>query len=163
MGRSRSSSKRAPCGGLLPVVAALVALCEGVIAAEGELAPPIAVVVGSSSPLRSVSVDELRDVYLRRQRVWTDGSSAVPVNLPADHPLRVAFSRRVLGRGPVDLESYWRRLYIEGLRPPLVLRTGQAVCAYVAVELSAIGYVRRDEVDPTSCRVVHTITDAPAP
>jgi hypothetical protein len=114
----------------------------------------IAVVVGVGSPIRQVTVDTLRELYLRRQRLWPDGERAMPVNLPADDPLRIAFSRRILGRRPGDLEPYWLRLYREGVQPPLVLQTSQAVCAYVAVEPGAIGYVRPDVVDPKSCRVL---------
>ena len=116
--------------------------------------PAIAIVVGVGSPVRQVNVDTLRELYLRRQRVWSDGERAMPVNLPADDPVRIAFSKRVLGRLPGDLEAYWLRLYREGVQPPLVLKTSQAVCAYVAVEHAAIGYVRPDEVDGKSCRVL---------
>jgi hypothetical protein len=123
----------------------------GLLAGERE---SIAVVVGVASPIRQVTVDTLRELYLRRQRLWSNGERAIPVNLPADDPLRVAFSRRVLGRRPGDLEPYWLRLYREGVQPPLVLQTSQAVCAYVAVEPAAIGYVRPDVVDPKSCRVL---------
>jgi hypothetical protein len=124
---------------------------RGLLAGERE---SIAVVVGVGSPIRQVTMDTLRELYLRRQRLWPSGERAMPVNLPADDPLRVAFSRKVLGRRPGDLEPYWLRLYREGVQPPLVLQTSQAVCAYVAVEPAAIGYVRPDSVDPKSCRVL---------
>ena len=114
----------------------------------------IAVVVGVGSPIRQVNVDTLRELYLRRQRLWATGERAIPVNLPADDPLRTAFSKRVLGRLPGDLEAYWLRLYREGVQPPLVLKTSQAVCAYVAVEPAAIGYVHPDAVDGKSCRTL---------
>lgn len=126
---------------------------SGPFAAEPE-APAIAIVVGVGSPIRQVNVDTLRELYLRRQRLWSDGERAMPVNLPADDPVRIAFSKRVLGRLPGDLEAYWLRLYREGVQPPLVLKTSQAVCAYVAAENAAIGYVRPDEVDGKSCRVL---------
>lgn len=117
-------------------------------------APAIVIVVGVGSPIRQVNVDTLRELYLRRQRLWPDGERAMPVNLPADDPVRSAFSKRVLGRLPGDLQAYWLRLYREGVQPPLVLKTSQAVCAYVAVEHAAIGYVRPNEVDGKSCRVL---------
>ena len=126
---------------------------SGPFAAEPEV-PAIAIVVGVGSPIRQVNVDTLRELYLRRQRLWSDGERAMPVNLPADDPVRIAFSKRVLGRLPGDLEAYWLRLYREGVQPPLVLKTSQAVCAYVAAENAAIGYVRPDEVDGKSCRVL---------
>ncbi len=128
-------------------------------AAEGDPVGPIAVVVGTSSPIRDVTIDGLREVYLRRRRIWPDGVKSLPVNLPADHPVRRAFSRRVLGRLPEDLESHWSRLAFDGVRPPSVLQTAQAVCAYVAVEPSAIGYVPAGAVDAASCRVLFRIAE----
>ena len=98
-------------------------------------------------------------VYLRRRRIWPDGRPSLPVNLPADHPVRRAFSTRVLGRLPEDLEGYWGRLSFEGVRPPPVLQSAQAVCAYVAVEPSAIGYVPQNTVDAASCRVLFRVGD----
>jgi hypothetical protein len=119
------------------VLLALLAGGRGT-AADVEPVGPIAVVVGTSSPIRDVTIDGLREVYLRRRRIWSDGTPSLPVNLPADHPVRRAFSRRVLGRLPEDLESHWSRLAFDGIRPPTVLQTAQAVCAYVAVEPSAM-------------------------
>ncbi len=124
------------------------------MAAEVDSVGPIAIVVGTASPIRDVTVDELREVYLRRRRIWPDGTPTLPVNLPADHPVRRAFSRRVLGRLPEELEGHWRRLAFDGIRPPPVLQSAQAVCAYVAVEPTAIGYVLPGVVDAASCRVV---------
>lgn len=148
-------------GRLLALVAA-AHLLAGVSRAEepGE-AGSIAVVVGRQSDVREVTIDTLRELYLRRRRVWPDGSGVVPVNLPADTPLRARFSKRVLGRQPVDLESYWNRRYFEGIRPPLVLRTPEAVCAYLAVEPHAIGYMRLADVDRAACRVLLVLPDAP--
>jgi len=124
--------------------------------AAAEPSPPVrlVVVVGKSSPIRAVTLDTVRDVFLRRQRLWADGSRAMPVNLPADSPHRQAFSRRVLGRLPTELVDYWNRLYFDGIRPPLVLRSPDAVCAYVATEPAALAYVPADAVDEASCRIV---------
>jgi hypothetical protein len=141
-----------------PTIAFLLSVLSsgGSIAGERQTVP-IAIVAGLGSPIRQVNMDTLRELYLRRQRLWPNGERAIPVNLPADDPLRAAFSKRVLGRLPGDLEPYWLRLYREGVQPPLVLQTSRAVCAYVAVEHAAIGYVRPDEVDGKSCRVLFVL------
>ena len=127
-----------------------LALVGGVAIASG----PIAVVIGRGSDVRDVTLDTLRELYLRRRRVWPNGNRVIPVNLPADTEVRATFSKRVLGRSPDDLAGYWNRRYFEGVQPPLVLQTPQAVCAYVAVEHDAIGYLPLDEVDRAACRVV---------
>ncbi len=152
MARSPSSSERAR----RRASPALLVLLVGarVIAADADSVGPIAIVVGTSSPIRDVTVDGLREVYLRRRRIWPDGTPSLPVNLPADHPVRRAFSKRVLGRLPEDLEGHWKRLGFDGIRPPPVLQSSQAVCAYVAVEPTAIGYLPLSAVDSDSCRVL---------
>lgn len=121
----------------------------------------IAVIVGTASGVRDITLDVLRELYLRRRRVWPDGSAAIPVNLPADTEARKAFSKGVLGRPPEDLGGYWNRRYFEGIRPPLVLRTPEAVTAYLAVESKAIGYVRLEDVDRDACRVLLVLPETP--
>ena len=129
-------------------------------AAEPSNPGAIAVVVGANSEVREVTLDTLRELYLRRRRVWPDGTRVIPVNLPAESPVRETFSRYVLGRLPRDLVGYWNRRYFEGVQPPLVLQTPQAVCAYLAVEREAIGYVRAAEVDRQACRVLLVLPGA---
>ena len=121
--------------------------------AEEAAAPAIAVIVGRQSVLTQVSVDDLRELYLRRRRVWPDGHRAIPINLPPDHPLRDRFSRLVLGRSTQDLVSYWNARYFEGITPPTVLSSPAAIRAYLAVEPAAIAYVPVGDVDDT-CRTL---------
>ncbi len=121
--------------------------------AEEVPAPPIAVVVGSTSAVEQVSLDDLRELYLRRRRLWPDGRRAVPVNLPADSPVRERFSRLVLGRATRDLVAYWDTRYFEGITPPTVLPSPAAVRAYLAAEPTAIGYLPLADVD-TTCRIL---------
>lgn len=139
--------------GIAVVLAAALATVSALAAAPAE----IAIVVGAGSPIEDVSLDTLRDLYLKRQRLWPGGLRALPVNLPAGDAVRRAFSRRVLGRRPDELVGYWNRRYFEGVRPPLVLRSARAVCAYLATEPGGIGYVPAGEVDGAACRVVRVI------
>lgn len=129
----------------------LAAFAPGVPEAVG--AEAIAIVVGRTSFVTEVSRDGLRELYLRRQRLWPNGTSAIPVNLPAGNALREEFSRAVLGRESRDLVAYWNGRYFEGIRPPVVLQSTAAVRAYVAAEPAAVGYLPVAEVDET-CRVL---------
>ncbi len=115
--------------------------------------PGIAVVVGQKSFITEISIDDLRELYLRRRRLWPNGLRAIPLNLPADNPLRERFSRTVLGRSTQDLVSYWNARYFEGITPPTVLPSAAAIRAYLAVEPAAIGYLPAGEVDRT-CRAL---------
>ena len=140
----------------LALVALLIST-DAIVRAADE-AEPLAVVVGRSSGVTAVSLDELRDIYLRRRRVWPDGVPVAPINLPPDSPLRARFSRRVLGRPPADLLSYWNARYFEGITPPLILQTPAAVRAYLQRQPEAIAYLPLDEVDD-SLRVLLELRD----
>lgn len=108
---------------------------------------PIAIVVGRESMVANVSQDALRELYLRRQRVWPGGAPAIPINFPAGNPLREVFSKLVLGRSSSDLVAYWNGRYFEGIRPPIVLPSAAAIRAYLAAEPGAIAYLPATEVD----------------
>jgi len=119
-----------------------------------ETAPSaIAVIVGENSFVAQLSVDDLRELYLRRSRVWPNGRRAIPINLPPDNPVRERFSKVVLGRSTKELIDYWNARYFEGITPPTVLPSTAAIRAYLAVEPAAIGYVPLGEVDER-CRTL---------
>ena len=71
------------------------------------------VVVGASSRIRSLDADTVRDLFLRRRTLLSDGARAVPINLPVGSGVRERFSVLVLGRKPADLSAYWDRLYFD--------------------------------------------------
>jgi hypothetical protein len=125
-------------------------------AAADPAAPPIAVVVGRNSFVTHVSRDQLRELYLRRQRQWPNGTRAIPINLPPDNPVRERFSMLVLGRSPRDLLSYWNTRYFEGITPPVTLSSPAAIRAYLNAEPAAIAYISLPEVDDT-CRILLTL------
>ena len=110
-------------------------------------------VVGRTSVVTQVSKDELRELYLRRQRLWPNGERAIPVNLPPDNPTRERFSKLVLGRSTHDLVDYWNARYFEGITPPVTLSSPAAIRAYLKVEPGAIAYLPVAEVDDT-CRIL---------
>jgi len=137
--------------GLLALLALAAGAPSGAVAEEA--GPAIAVIVGRDSFITRVSMDDLRELYLRRRRVWPNGERAIPINLPPDNPLRERFSRLVLGRSAQDLLTYWNARYFEGITPPTVLPSSAAVRAYLAAEPAAIGYVPTADVDDT-CRTL---------
>src|SRR5712692_11231633 len=101
----------------------------------------IAVVMSASSITDAPSREELARIYQRQKLFWADNTRIVPVNLPADHPLRRSFSRLVLGALPEELDAYWNTQYFHGITPPYVLTSEKAVLLFVATTPGAIGYV----------------------
>lgn len=142
---------------LRPLLAGLLcALALGAAAAEPH---GIAVIM---APGADVQVDrqELALIFKRRKRFWPDGTRAAPVNLPASHPLRRAFSRAVLGSTPEQLDDYWRDQYFHGELPPYVAGSEEAAIRFVAATPGAIGYVSECLRDPR-VKVVLLLEDGP--
>ncbi len=104
------------------------------------LAAAVLVIAAPGSEPAAITGDELALVY-RRQKTLVDGTRVQPVNLPAAHPLRRWFSQQVLGQPPEAMEGYWRDLYFNGVVPPFVLASEEAVIRFVAATPGAIGYV----------------------
>ncbi len=144
----------------LTLVVAACFMAAAHAAAEERDAPApataIAVVVGRHSFVTAVTKDELRELYLRRQRLWSNGTRTIPINLPAGDPVRERFTHTILGRSNDDLIAYWNARYFEGITPPTVLPSATAIRAYVKIEPAAIAYLPLPEVD-ASCRVLLVI------
>ena len=136
-------------------IAVSLLLCGGIVSAtEAPVAAHgIAIVVGRESPVKTITRDTLRELYLRRQRVWPDGAPVIPINLPPSSAVRDAFSRLILGRSTQDLVSYWNSRYFEGLVPPQVLQSSAAIRGFLAAEPGAIAYMPLADVDD-SCRTL---------
>jgi hypothetical protein len=121
---------------------AMAALCLLPVTLRMEAASaPMAVVVAPQRAVEAMSVAELNLIFLRKHLYWPDGARLQPVNLPASHPLRSAFSQAVLGLDPDRLDEFWKDQYFHGIRPPYVLDSEEAVLRFVAETPNAIGYV----------------------
>lgn len=125
------------------------------LAVDGETR--LAVIVSRSSDMQSMDTRTLRDIYLKRIFVDHHGHRIVPVNLPPEHPLRRAFSTTVTRMDEGQLQTYWNRQYFQGVSPPYVLDSQQAVVEFVARTRGAIGYVQPCALD-ASVRVLMQMT-----
>lgn len=144
-----------PGSGARLALLALVAcglLCAGFGGAQAE---PLKIVVITAPHAPKVSFDRytLRNVFLKKIFVDKDGQRLIPVNLPAGSPLREAFVQEVTHLPDAQQDDYWNRQYFQGVSPPYVLASQQAVVRFVAATPGAIGYVTSCYVDP-SVRVV---------
>ena len=131
------------------LICGLVAVDHGAWAAQAQLA----VITAPTAPRLSFDKDMLRNVYLKRIFVDSDGVKLTPVNLPADSPLRDAFTRTVLHMSERPMQDYWDKQYFQGVSPPYVLASDEAVIRFVAATPGAIGYVASCHAD-ASVRIV---------
>ncbi|MDP8566450.1 hypothetical protein [Methylophilus aquaticus] len=110
--------------------------------------PVIAVIVSAlSANAVSVSVGDLASIYWRKTLYNAHGKPLHPVNLFAEHPLRVRFSQQVLHSHPKSQLGYWNGLYFNGVLPPYTVQSEEAMLRYVADTENAVGYVDACKVD----------------
>lgn len=115
-----------------------------------EEAHPLAVIVSSNpeiAVIQQLATRELSLIYWRKKQYWQGGVRVHPVNLHAEHPLRLYFSKTVLGNLPNEQADYWNGLYFHGTTPPYSVQSEEAVLRYVTNTKGAIGYVDACKLD----------------
>lgn len=109
----------------------------------------IAVVVGSSQNIEQLKLSDkqLSLIFWRKQLYWPHGRRIKPVNLNSNQPLRLHFSQAILGSLPKEQIDYWNGLYFNGVLPPHVVNSEEAMLRYVTQTTDSIGYVSACKVD----------------
>ncbi len=121
---------------LLPLVAAVVMF--GSIHA---IAGNVKVIANSSVKIESISVSEIKSVFLEERNSLHDGTRVEPV-LSRGGPAHAAFLKEYLGENDDTLQDYYRMLVFTGKGSmPKTLHSDEEVAAYVAKTRGAIGYV----------------------
>lgn len=117
----------------------VVADARPVTAAGGEA---LAVIVNRHNPTASLSLAELRHLFLKVRRRWDDGRPVLVINHKAGMRVRVAFDRAVLGMSRDAVATYWIKQRVRGLgHPPRSFRSSAIIVRLVAKQREAVAYV----------------------
>lgn len=130
-----------------PIVAAIAFFCLLITANSYAREPAVIAVIVPADQAKAISLPELKLIYLRKKDYWANGKHIHAVNLPAEHPIRMQFSNKVLGSLPSAQYDYWNGVYFHGISPPYVVNSEEAVLRYVADTSGAIGYINACNVD----------------
>lgn len=125
-------------------------LCSIPVSAGDE----IAVVVASDAAFVPVSPVMLRDIYLKKILMDPNGQPFIPVNLPPENPLRRSLAETLFNKSTQQLQDYWNQRYFQGVTPPYVLRSQEAVVQFVAKTPGAVGYIAACRLDARVKRVL---------
>ena len=126
-------------------MAASMLLWTGVHAAD---APSFVVIVNKANPVKTLTLAELKRIFMKQTRMWPHAESVVPVDWDATSPIREAFSRQVLGRSVREMGDYWvQQSVTQGLTPPSTQKSSRAMLRFVASVPGAISYVPSGDVD----------------
>ena len=108
------------------------------------------IVVNPANPVKTVTVVELRRMFMKQSRMWPHAEPVVPVDWDATSDIRQEFSQQVLNRSVREMADFWVQQSItQGLTPPSTQRSARAVLRFVASVPGAVSYVRPSDVDDT--------------
>jgi hypothetical protein len=110
-------------------------------------AEPLAVITAVTNPLDVVSLDTLKLIYQCKSQLDSEGNRWIPLNLPVTDPLRRSFSLTLFSMLPEEQEDYWNVQYFNGVNPPKVMASEEAILRFVSSTTGSIGYVRKQKVD----------------
>jgi ABC-type phosphate transport system substrate-binding protein len=81
-------------------------------------------------------------LFLKKVSRWDSGAAALPIDLPADSPVRDAFTRHVLSKSVGSVKAYWQQQIFSGRDvPPPEKPTDESVLEFVQSNPAAIAYV----------------------
>ena len=108
------------------------------------MAGGVKVIANASVKENSITVEELREIYLLQRGTLKSGSRVVPV-LQKGGTTHDAFVRECLGRDAEEIRIYYQGLIVTGKGSmPKELHSDAEVVAYVSGRSGAIGYVSSD-------------------
>lgn len=117
------------------------------------MAGGVKVIANASVRENSITLEELRGIYLLQRGTLKSGSRVVPV-LQKDGTAHEAFVREFLGRDAEEIRIYYQGLVFTGKGSmPKELHSDAEVVAYVSGRSGAIGYVS-SESDTVGVKVL---------
>ena len=108
----------------------------------------LVVVVNPQNTLQSLSKEDVSRIYLGKNKNFPNGSAIETIDLHKDSQQREDFYRKVCGKSPSQIASYWSRLIFTGKGvPPRSLDTEAAAKEWIASHPNSMAYIDSANVD----------------
>jgi len=108
----------------------------------------IAVVVSLDNTTQTMSIEEVRRLFLKKNKNFKTGVKAEPLDQGNENEVRKIFYKKVVNKGPSQLTSYWSRMIFTGKgTPPKVVGNDENIINSVSKNVNAIGYIDSASVD----------------
>lgn len=122
-----------------PRVAIVVCLLAASAGASAVRADDVAVIVNPAGPLTSLTLPDVRALYLG-ERHFVGPEPVVLLHLP-EGDAKAAFLSRVVGRTLKEYKLHWlQRVFQEGAALPTVVAGPEAMVGAVATRRNSVGY-----------------------
>jgi len=113
------------------------------------------VVVHVTNPVTRLTREQTSQIFLRVVTLWDNRKPVLPVDQPADSPVRRAFTKQVHRRTIASVQTYWQQQTFagRGVAPPERASDAE-VLAYIRQFPNGIGYVTADATLGSDVKVV---------
>ena len=113
------------------------------------------VVVHVTNPVARLTREQTSEIFLRMVTLWDNRKPVLPVDQPADSPVRRAFTKQVHHRTIASVQTYWQQQTFagRGVAPPERASDAE-VLAYIRQFPNGIGYVTADATLGSDVKVV---------
>ena len=98
------------------------------------------VVMNANSTVEKLSVKEIKNIFLMKKHFAND-MKLIPVNSSATLKIRASFEKNVLHKNRNKLNKYWVKKHFQGIQPPVMQASVNAVKLFVQNVDGAIGYI----------------------
>jgi ABC-type phosphate transport system substrate-binding protein len=114
-------------------------LCLAVLFPVSRASAQVAVIVHRSNPMSSVTIEELRSIYLGQTTLF----GKIRIVLVSNPEARTLFDEVVLRMNPERLKRHWIRMVFsgDGAVPPRVIQDSEALKQFVAQNPGAIAFL----------------------
>jgi ABC-type phosphate transport system substrate-binding protein len=108
------------------------------------------IIVNKANPVKTLSLVELRSIFMKQSRMWPHAEAMVPVDWDSTSELRQTFCRTVMNRSVREMSEYYvAQSMTQGVTPPSTQKSSRAILRFVSSVPGAISYVPPADVDDT--------------
>jgi ABC-type phosphate transport system substrate-binding protein len=134
---------------LLPILALALTLSRARLPTVSPPLQEVYVVVNTSNKIATLSLEEVRRIFMGEKSSWAGGKRITVLMLAPDQPERVVVLQAVFKMNESEYTKYFLQAAFTGhvLAAPRDLPSAAQMKAQVAANPNAIGYLSRDDVN----------------
>jgi len=108
----------------------------------------VVVVVAATSPLETLTRNQVADIFLGKSNRLPGGDQAVVIDQPEGSATRDEFYSTYTGKSAAQIKAHWSKIIFTGRgQPPQVVSNSAEVKKRIAENPDTIGYIDTRELD----------------
>ena len=117
------------------------------------LAADYVLITDNSNPVTTLSAKDVKNIYLGKKTVWSDGSH-ITVFTQSGSNVNTVFLKEMVRKSHQQYTTYWKKSLFTGTGlPPKDFASDEAIKAAVSAMPGAIGYISASSIDDTVKRL----------